>query len=81
MNEEEKKVVEDYKRFNDIHDIGEYSFFGVEDFLLSCSYNEIVWVYIPENWMAMSKSIASSLSSSYFFSSLFLVILFHLSFF
>ncbi|NLK24712.1 MAG: hypothetical protein GX309_12285 [Clostridiales bacterium] len=60
----DSQVVEDYKRFNDIHDIGEYSFFGVEDFLLSCSYNEIVWVYIPENWMAMSKSIASSLESS-----------------
>lgn len=59
-----KKVVEDYEKFNKLHDIEEYSFFGVEDFLLSCSYNEIVWVYIPENWMIMSKSIASALESS-----------------
>lgn len=59
-----KDVVRDYEKFNKLHEIEEYSFFGVEDFLLSCSYNEIIWVYIPENWMAMSKSIASALESS-----------------
>ena len=27
----------------------------MEHFLLSCSYTEIVWVYIPENWMESSR--------------------------
>ncbi|MCI5726736.1 MAG: hypothetical protein MR274_04235 [Clostridium sp.] len=58
------KVVEDYVHFNKLHEIEVYSFFGVEHFLLSCSYQEIVWVYIPEEWMAMSKNIAAALDSS-----------------
>ena len=49
------QIVEDYKKFNELHDIEEYSFFGMEHFLLSCSYTEIVWVYIPENWMESSR--------------------------
>lgn len=57
-------VVKDYKKFLEIHDIEEYSFWGVEHFLLSCSYDEIVWVYIPENWMTMSKNISGALDSS-----------------
>jgi hypothetical protein len=57
-------VVEDYIKFNNIHQIEEYLFFGVEHFLLSCSYEEIVWVYIPENWMEMSKRLASTLDDS-----------------
>ncbi|GAA0084146.1 hypothetical protein UT300007_05850 [Clostridium sp. CTA-7] len=52
-----KKVVDDYIKFNEIHNINEYIFWGVEHFLLSCRYEEIVWVYIPETWMEMSKKI------------------------
>lgn len=58
------KMVEDYVIFNELHDIEEYAFWGIEHFLLSCRYDEIVWVYIPENWMTMSKSISSSLDSA-----------------
>lgn len=58
------KVVEDYKLFNEIHDIEEYSFFGMEHFLLSCKYDEIVWVYVPEVWMEMCKDISSALEES-----------------
>lgn len=58
------RVVEDYVIFNELHDIEEYAFWGIEHFLLSCRYDEIVWVYIPENWMTMSKSISSSLDSA-----------------
>lgn len=57
-------VVDDYKKFNKIHQIKEYSFWGIEHFLLSCSYEEIIWVYIPENWMIMSKNISGALESS-----------------
>lgn len=57
-------IVEDYEKFNNIHFIEEYSFFGMEHFLLSCKYEEIVWVYIPENWMEMSKSAYESLEES-----------------
>jgi len=58
------KVVEDYIKLNNIHHIEECLFFGVEHFLLSCSYDEIVWVYIPESWMKMSKRISSTLDDS-----------------
>lgn len=58
------KVAEDYKKFMDLHDIYEYSFFGMEHFLLSCRYEEIVWVYIPEEWMEMSKKISEALEES-----------------
>ena len=58
------KVVEDYKIFNKLHEIEEYSFSGVEHFLLSCKYEDIVWVYIPENWISMSKKAYESLDSS-----------------
>lgn len=58
------KVVEDYKRFNEIHEIEEYSFWGMEHFLLSCKYEDLLWVYIPENWVAMCKSLYAELQAS-----------------
>ncbi len=58
------QIVEDYKRFNELHDIEEYSFFGMEHFLLSCNYTEIVWVYIPENWMESSRKAFESIQDS-----------------
>lgn len=58
------KVVEDYKKFNKIHDIEEYSFWGMEHFLLSCNYEELLWVFIPENWVAMCKNLYEKLQSS-----------------
>lgn len=58
------KVVEDYIQFNKIHEIKEYSFWGMEHFLLGCSYEEIVWVFIPEVWMAMSKDLSAKFDVS-----------------
>lgn len=58
------RVVDDYIKFNEIHKIGEYLFWGVEHFLLSCRYEEIVWVYIPELWMEISKKIFVSLQEA-----------------
>lgn len=58
------KVVEDYKVFTELHEIDEYAFWGLEHFLLSCKYEDIVWVYIPENWIAMSKKAYEALDSS-----------------
>ena len=58
------QIVEDYKKFNKLHTIEEYSFFGMEHFLLSCSYTEIVWVYIPENWMESSRRAFESIQES-----------------
>lgn len=60
----DKKVVEDYTLLNELHNIEEYSFWGMEHFLLSCRYEEIVWVYIPENWMAMGRSLSEKLEES-----------------
>ncbi|ATD54432.1 hypothetical protein [Clostridium chauvoei] len=59
-----KKVVEDYQSFNKLHNIEEYSFWGMEHFMLSCRYEEIVWVFIPENWMEMSRYIFEALQDS-----------------
>lgn len=59
-----EKCAEDYKRFTNIHEIEEYSFWGMEHFLLSCSYEEIIWVFIPELWMDMTKDISRVLSES-----------------
>jgi len=58
------KVVEDYKLFNELHEIEEYAFWGLEHFLLSCKYEDIVWVYVPENWIEMSKKDYEALDSS-----------------
>lgn len=59
-----KKVVEDYIALNNLHKIEEYTFWGMEHFLLSCKYEEIVWVYIPEHWMCMSRKLAEKLDES-----------------
>ncbi|MBN1046586.1 hypothetical protein DVW08_14665 [Clostridium botulinum] len=58
------RVVEDYSAFNKLHEIEEYSFWGMEHFLLSCNYEEVLWVYIPENWIEMSKNLYVSLDTS-----------------
>lgn len=58
------RVVDDYIKFNEIHKIEEYFFWGMEHFLLSCKYEEIVWVYIPELWMEVSKKIFGSLQEA-----------------
>ncbi|MBE6063761.1 MAG: hypothetical protein E7207_09490 [Clostridium butyricum] len=58
------KVVEDYKKFNKLHEIEEYSFWGMEHFLLSCSYEELLWVFIPENWVAMCKNLYEKFEGS-----------------
>jgi len=59
-----KKVVEDYIALNNLHKIEEYTFWGMEHFLLSCRYEEIVWVYVPEHWMCMSRKLAEKLDKS-----------------
>ena len=58
------RVVDDYIKLNKIHEIKEYLFWGLEHFLLSCKYEEIVWVYIPELWMEFSKSIFAALQEA-----------------
>jgi hypothetical protein len=58
------KVVEDYKTFTELHEIEDYSFWGLEHFLLSCKYEDIVWVYTPEIWISMSKKAYEALDSS-----------------
>lgn len=58
------KIVKDYKIFNQLHEIEEYAFWGLEHFLLSCKYEDIVWVYVPEKWIAMSKKAYEALDSS-----------------
>lgn len=58
------KVVRDYKKFNKLHEIEEYSFWGMEHFMLSCRYEDILWVYVPENWVSMCKNLYTELQAS-----------------
>ncbi|MGL4850769.1 MAG: hypothetical protein ACRC28_17930 [Clostridium sp.] len=50
-----EEIVKDYEKLKEIHEIKDYVFFGVEHFLLSARYEEIIWVFIPELWMELSK--------------------------
>ena len=59
-----ENVVEDYIKLNEIHNINEYSFWGVEHFLLSCSMEDLAWIYIPENWMTMARNLFGNLKDS-----------------
>ncbi|MEG1002766.1 rRNA adenine N-6-methyltransferase family protein [Clostridium sp.] len=59
-----ESVVSDYVLFNKLHNIEDYTFWGVEHFLLSCKYEEIVWVYVPEIWMELSKKAFAALQES-----------------
>lgn len=58
------KIVEDYKIFTQLHEIEEYAFWGLEHFLLSCKYEDIVWVCTPEIWIDISKKAYEALDSS-----------------
>lgn len=49
------RVVDDYENLTALHDIYEYSFFGMEKFLLSCPLEELMMVYIPDEWLEMTK--------------------------
>lgn len=51
----------DYGKLTTLHDIENYSFFGMEHFLLSCPMEKLAWVYIPEEWMDMSKRVYDNL--------------------
>lgn len=55
------KVVKDYEKFNTLHEIEEYSFWGVEHFLLSCKYDDLLWIFVPEVWVEMSKNAYESM--------------------
>lgn len=57
-------VVDHYKNLMKLHNIEEYSFWGIEHFLLSCPLHKIAWVYIPELWMNMSKELFSIFSQT-----------------
>lgn len=59
-----ERVVDDYLKFNEIHRIEEYCFWGLEHFLLSCCIEKIIWIYIPEHWMEMAKDLFERFNDS-----------------
>lgn len=61
------KIAEDYKFFNELHDIKEYSFWGVERFLLSCTMEDLMHLCIPEEWMDMARDLYDKFNDSYYF--------------
>ncbi|WP_436514019.1 hypothetical protein [Clostridium thermobutyricum] len=58
------KIVEDYEKFNKLHKIKDYVFFGLEYFLLNARYEEVIWVFVPEIWMEMSKRMFAALQET-----------------
>lgn len=58
------KMVDDFKHFMEAHTIENYAFFGVEAFLLSCAFEDVKWVYIPENWMEMVQLLYKAFEAS-----------------
>ena len=52
----EEAIAKDYAKLIELHEIEEYSFFGLEKFLLSCPMEELLMVYMPDEWMDMTKS-------------------------
>lgn len=59
-----ERVVFDYKLFNEIHEIENYAFCGMEHFLLSCSYDDLLYVYLPDGWLDASKEYFEALKES-----------------
>lgn len=59
-----EKVVFDYKFFNGIHNIENYRFCGMEHFLLSCSYDDLLYVYLPDGWLDISRDYFEALKES-----------------
>lgn len=59
-----KDVVEHYIKFNKLHNIENYLFWGMEHFLLSCRIEQIAWIYIPEIWMEMAKDLFERFNDS-----------------
>lgn len=59
-----KEIVDDYELFNKNHDIKEYSFFGMEHFVLSLREEDIKEEVLPEYWLAMSKNIGDKFFES-----------------
>ncbi|MGL4655546.1 MAG: hypothetical protein ACRCWM_06670 [Sarcina sp.] len=51
----DEAVARDYAKLIKLHEIEEYSFFGLEKFLLSCPMEELMMVYMPDEWMDMTK--------------------------
>lgn len=59
-----ERVVFDYKYFNELHNIEDYTFCGMEHFLLSCSYDDLLHVYLPDGWLDASRDYFKALESS-----------------
>lgn len=60
-------VAKHYEVFNKLHSINEYSFWGIERFLLSCQVEDIMWTYIPEEWMSMARDLYDKFNDSPYF--------------
>ena len=57
-------IVDDYELFNKNHNIKEYSFFGMEHFVLSLREEDIIEEVLPEYWLAMSKNVGDKFFES-----------------
>lgn len=59
-----KDVVDHFIKFNELHNIENYLFWGMEYFLLSCKVEKIAWIYVPELWMEMARDLFERFNDS-----------------
>lgn len=59
-----KSMADDYKKLNEIHDIYDYSFFGMEHLMLSSTMEKLMHIYIPDVWLDSSKHLFDKFNRS-----------------
>lgn len=57
QNRLQERVVDDYIILNENIHIGEYAFWGLEHFILSCDSDAVKNAKLPESWIAMADSL------------------------
>lgn len=60
----EKSMAEDYDKLNKLHDIYDYSFFGMEHLMLSSTMDKLMYIYIPDIWLDASKHLFENFNRS-----------------
>lgn len=58
------QVAEDYNKLIKLHNIKEYTFFGVEQFILSLDPEELTTEKLPKNWLIMSDNLKGKFEAS-----------------
>lgn len=59
-----KEVFEHYEKLSKLHEIYDYSFFGMEHLMLSATMDKLMYIYIPDIWLDSSKHLFDKFNKS-----------------